>query len=64
MPKLLYHYYLLYQGTCEDLEKPYFRLTGLPDPNMIRPEHILKKSLIHILKKWKNFEKDYNFIIE
>ncbi|CAD8127328.1 unnamed protein product [Paramecium sonneborni] len=51
-------------GTCEDLEKPYFRLTGLPDPNMIRPEHILKKALKQLLDKWKNFQADYNFIIE
>ncbi|CAD8207135.1 unnamed protein product [Paramecium pentaurelia] len=51
-------------GTCEDLEKPYFRLTGLPDPNMIRPEHILKKALVQLLDKWKNCQADYNFIIE
>ncbi|CAD8212000.1 unnamed protein product [Paramecium octaurelia] len=51
-------------GTCEDLEKPYFRLTGLPDPNMIRPEHILKKALAQLLDKWKNCQADYNFIIE
>ncbi|CAK61107.1 unnamed protein product (macronuclear) [Paramecium tetraurelia] len=51
-------------GTCEDLEKPYYRLTGLPDPNTIRPEHILKKALNHILEKWKNYQADYNFTIE
>ncbi|CAD8118925.1 unnamed protein product [Paramecium sonneborni] len=51
-------------GTCEDLEKPYYRLTGLPDPNTIRPEHILKKALNHILEKWKNCQADYNFTIE
>lgn len=51
-------------GTCEDLEKPYYRLTGLPDPNTIRPEHILKKSLTFILKKWKESETEYNYIIE
>ncbi|CAD8193928.1 unnamed protein product [Paramecium pentaurelia] len=51
-------------GTCEDLEKPYYRLTGLPDPNTIRPEFILKKALNHILEKWKNYQADYNFTIE
>ncbi|CAD8205671.1 unnamed protein product [Paramecium pentaurelia] len=51
-------------GTCEDLEKPYYRLTGLPDPNTIRPEQILKKALNNILEKWKNYQADYNFTIE
>ncbi len=55
------HYF---KGTCEDLEKPYLRLTGLPDPNMIRPEHVLKKALTHLLAKWKNLEADYNYVIE
>ena len=45
----------IFKGTCEDLEKPYYRLTGLPDPNTIRPEHVLKKALNHILEKWKNY---------
>lgn len=31
---------------------------------MIRPEHIIKKSLAHILKKWKDAEFDDNYIIE
>lgn len=30
------------KGTCQDIEKPYYRLTGLPDPSTIRPENVLK----------------------
>lgn len=51
-------------GTCEDLEKQYLRLTGLPDPNMIRPEPTLKKSLAHILQRWRNNEIEYDYVIE
>lgn len=36
----------------------------MPNPNQIRPEHILKKSLPLLKNKWKNKEKDYNYINE
>ncbi|CAD98285.1 SAC3/GANP/Rpn12p family [Cryptosporidium parvum Iowa II] len=32
-------------GLSNALEKQYLRLTSSPDPNLVRPEHILKKSL-------------------
>lgn len=32
-------------GTCQDLEKSYFRLTSAPDPATVRPEAVLKKAL-------------------
>lgn len=51
-------------GTCTDLEKQYLRLTTLPNPSQVRPEHILKKSLKMLKKKWKNNEADYNYISE
>lgn len=41
------------QGTCTNLEKPYFRLTRAPDPSEVRPEHILTKTLSMLKKKWK-----------
>lgn len=50
-------------GSCQDLEKEYFRLTGLPDPSTIRPEAYLKKSLEFILQKWKDGEVEYDYII-
>ena len=40
------------------------RLTTLPDPSQIRPEHILKKSLQMLKDKWKNKTGDYNYINE
>ena len=36
----------------------------MPNPSQIRPETILKKSLKHIKDKWRNKEKDYNYINE
>jgi len=32
-------------GTCQDIEKPYFRLGADPDPAKVRPEKVLKKTL-------------------
>lgn len=36
----------------------------MPDPNQVRPESILKKSLKMLKKKWKNKEADYNYTNE
>ena len=36
-------------GTCQVLEKSYFRLTSAANPAEVRPEEILKKSLKLIL---------------
>lgn len=30
------------KGTCQTVEKPYFRLTSAPDPAEVRPEEILE----------------------
>ncbi len=40
------------------------RLTKEPDPSLVRPEHILKKSLKMVLEKWKNKEAPYPYIAE
>ncbi|KAA6368751.1 MAG: putative SAC3/GANP domain protein, partial [Streblomastix strix] len=39
-------------GTCQDLEKPYFRLTSAPDPSSVRPRPVLERSLEYIKTKW------------
>lgn len=33
------------KGTCQEVEKSYFRLTSKPDPNLVRPEPILRQAL-------------------
>lgn len=52
------------KGTCQTLEKPYFRLTSAPDPADVRPEEVLEKSLKLISKKWKKRQNDYRYIDE
>jgi len=43
-------------GTCQDLEKNYFRLTSAPDPATVRPEDVLKRALDHLKRRWKDDE--------
>lgn len=45
-------------GTCETLEKNYFRLTAPPAPHTVRPLRILEQALDLVRKKWKN---DHNY---
>ena len=33
------------RGTCQEVEKSYFRLTAKPDPASVRPEPVLWKAL-------------------
>ena len=48
-------------GTCQALEKPYFRLTTTPNPKNVRPVSILKQTLELLKAKWKE-EHDYGYI--
>ncbi|GAA5930200.1 Thp3p [Sporobolomyces koalae] len=50
-------------GTSSKLEKPYLRLTTLPDPTTIRPLAVLKKTLDYLKRKWKD-ESNYNYICD
>ena len=50
-------------GINQKLEKCYLRLTCLPDPSTVRPLEILKKSLIHVMKKYLSGREDHNFIL-
>lgn len=50
-------------GTCEDIEKRYFRLTAPPRPETVRPLRVLRKTLEHLIMKWKN-EGNYNYICD
>lgn len=50
-------------GTSTQLEKPYTRTTGLPKPETVRPEHILKKSVEYVTQKWEA-TKDFTYVNE
>ncbi|CAK4032001.1 Hypothetical predicted protein [Lecanosticta acicola] len=50
-------------GTCQILEKSYFRLTAPPNPSTVRPPAVLEKALEAILKKWKE-EHDYTYVCD
>lgn len=39
-------------GTCQALEKPFFRLTSAPDPRKVRPVAVLQQALTHIKNQW------------
>jgi hypothetical protein len=41
-------------GTCEALEKRYFRLIGPPHPSSVRPEGILRKALASLVSKHRD----------
>lgn len=47
-------------GTCQKLEKSYFRLTAPPPPDVVRPLPVLEKALEHVRRKWKK-EHDYSY---
>jgi hypothetical protein len=50
-------------GTCEQLEKNYFRLTRAPYPSEVRPLPILEKALALLKTKWKT-EGNYGYICD
>lgn len=47
-------------GTCQTLEKKYFRLTSAPVPSQVRPEYILRQTLDMLKAKW-NKERNYSY---
>ena len=51
-------------GVCQDLEKPYLRLTSKPDPEKVRPEPVLRKALAHFRDKYKTRTISYEFFSE
>ena len=50
-------------GRCTVLEKRYFRLTSAPNPDDVRPLHILEQTLDLLKKKWKK-EGNYSYICD
>ncbi|KAH9176031.1 SAC3/GANP/Nin1/mts3/eIF-3 p25 family-domain-containing protein [Lactarius sanguifluus] len=48
-------------GTCQDIFKDYLRLTSDPNPEQIRPYHVLQQSLTELKKRWRE-KTPYNWI--
>ncbi|WZY91988.1 hypothetical protein YC2023_064317 [Brassica napus] len=46
---------LTVKGTCQEIEKRYFRLTSAPDPSAVRPEDVLEISLLMVQDSQKNY---------
>jgi len=46
-----------------DLEKRYFRLTSAPNPDNVRPLHVLEKTLEMLKRKWRS-EANYSYICD
>ncbi|KAK6333862.1 hypothetical protein TWF730_004045 [Orbilia blumenaviensis] len=50
-------------GRATNLEKRYLRLTSAPDPDTVRPLHVLEKTLELLKSKWKA-ENNYSYICD
>lgn len=50
-------------GTCQELEKGYFRLTRAPRPHEVRPLEVLERTLDLLKRKWRH-DADYNYICD
>ena len=55
---------MLPQGTCQRLEKSYFRLTSAPDPAEVRPEPVLAAALDRLLRLVRAGQEKYLYLLD
>ena len=52
------------KGSCQELEKSYFRLTSAPDPKTVRPKNVLQKALKRLVNLLANGEVTYFYALD
>lgn len=52
------------QGTSQQLEKSYFRLTSAPDPATVRPEPVLRAALDRLLRLIRGGATKYLYVLD
>ena len=50
------------QGTCEELEKSYFRLNEAPQASDVRPVRVLVKAHARVMRLWQSRERGYGYV--
>uniref|UniRef100_A0A1B6GA47 PCI domain-containing protein n=1 Tax=Cuerna arida TaxID=1464854 RepID=A0A1B6GA47_9HEMI len=50
-------------GVCQDIEKPYLRLTAAPEACAVRPPDVLRQSLLRVKERWLQ-NQDYHYACE
>lgn len=51
-------------GRCQDLEKPYLRLTSEPNPSLVRPLPVLKKTYAMLMSKYERQQATYQYLCD
>jgi hypothetical protein len=51
-------------GTCQEVEKSYFRLTSAPDPATVRPEPVLAQALTDLKRRFRGGGVEYPWLCD
>lgn len=51
-------------GCCQSLEKSYLRLTSEPNPDLVRPLNVLKKTYAMLIKKHQKRQASYQYLCD
>jgi hypothetical protein len=52
------------KGTCQELEKSYYRLTSAPDPSTVRSEGVLRHAYARLVRMLREGEKNYFYFLD